>query len=354
MNWGTRVYICRTLDANGDGSGADFASAVEEIVDFAVANTMKVVINYSGGGPASMAKQDACKYASDHGMLLCAAAGNDNGGPIIWPAAYSAMFDGVVAVGSTETNDAVSGFSNVGPELCVVAPGGSILSTTPTYAVQPGVALNYDTFRGTSMATPFVTGLCALMWSRHPSFANRKIRDCLQDTAARLGAGSFSNQWGFGRIEAEAALRCGDFLWPGFTEFTRFTRFTRFTEFTRFTRFTEFTRFTRFTEFTRFTRFTPFTPFTRFTIGPDPGPIESRPFVRFGNTVFSQEELGIERFEAFRSVSAELRSIGIERLDTVASVEPGELARRLSWTQDDAVRLVALSQQMMVALDVER
>lgn len=353
MNWGTRVYVCRTLDANGNGSGADFASAVEEIVDFAVANSLKVVINYSGGGGPSIAKQNACKYASDHGMILCAAAGNDNGGPIIWPAAYSAMFDGVIAVGSTDSGDAVSAFSNVGPELNVVAPGGAILSTTPTYAVQPGVALNYDTFDGTSMATPFVTGLCALMWSRHPSFSNRKIRDCLQNTAAKLGAGTFSNQWGFGRIEAEAALRCGDFVLPPFTDFTRFTWFTRFTDFTRFTRFTVFTPFTRFTEFTRFTRFTPF---TRFTIGPGPGPdpagpIEVRPFVRFGGTVFSQEELAIERFEPLVDVTPKLKDAGIERLDMVASTEPAVLARQLKVSQDDAARLIKLSQQLMHALD---
>lgn len=355
MNWGTPVYVCRTLDANGNGSGADFASAVEEIVDHAVANGQKVVINYSGGGAASLTKQNACKYASDHGMILCAAAGNDNAGPIIWPAAYSAQFDGVIAVGSTDAGDTVSAFSNVGPELNVVAPGGAIVSTTPTYAVQPGVALSYDTFSGTSMATPFVTGLCALMWSRHPSFSNHKIRDCLQSTAHKLGAGSFTNQWGHGRIEAEAALRCGDFVLPPFTDFTRFTRFTNFTVFTDFTRFTRFTLFTPFTRFTRFTPFTPFTRFTRFTVGPgpDPGPIDVRPFVRFGGTVFAHEELLIDRFEPFAPVSAELRHAGIDRIDTVATSDPAALARQLSWSPEDASRLVGLSQQLLHALDAQ-
>lgn len=211
MNWGSRVYICRTLDANGNGSSADFADAVEEITDFAVANNLHAVINYSGGGANNTTKMQACQYASDRGMLLCAATGNDNGGPVIWPAAYSTTIVGVIAVGSTEANDTVSGFSNVGPEVTVVAPGGDILSTTPTYAV-PGIALNYDRLSGTSMATPMVTGLAALMWSRHTGFSNQKIKECLQNTAVKLGAGNFNNSWGFGRINAHAALTCGDLV----------------------------------------------------------------------------------------------------------------------------------------------
>lgn len=353
MNWGTPVYVCRTLDANGNGSGADFASAVEEIVDFAIAQGRHVVINYSGGGGPSMTKQDACRYASDNGMLLCAATGNDNGGPVIWPAAYASMFPGVIAVGSTDSTDTVSNFSNVGPEVCVVAPGGDILSTTPTYSVQPTVALNYDRFSGTSMATPFVTGLAALIWSRHPSFSNARVRESLQSTAHKLGPGNFDNAWGFGRIEAEAALRSGDFTLPPFTDFTRFTRFTPFTEFTRFTDFTPFTRFTDFTPFTRFTRFTPFTPFTRFTrftVGPDI-PWDVRPFVRFGGTVFAHEELVLERFEPLAAVSAELKNAGIERLDNLATAEPAELAQRLAWSHEEAAQIVGLSQQLLQSMD---
>lgn len=212
MNWNSPVYICRTLDAGGNGSSADFADAVEEITDFAVASNKKAVINYSAGGASNQTKQDAAQYASDHGMLLVAATGNDYGGPVIYPAAYSTTITGVVAVGSTDQNDTVSNFSNVGPEVTVVAPGSGIYSTTPTYAVTLPVALNYDTLDGTSMATPLVTGLAALMWSRHPSHTNQKIKQCLQDTAVKLGAGTFNNSWGYGRVDALAALKCGDLV----------------------------------------------------------------------------------------------------------------------------------------------
>jgi len=212
MNWNSPVYICRTLDANGNGSSADFADAVEEITDYAVANNLKAAINYSGGGGANLTKQQACQYASDRGMLVVAAAGNDNGGPVIWPAAYSTTITGVIAVGSTDSNDTVSSFSNVGPEVTVVAPGRNILSTTPTYTVKPTLPINYGTMSGTSMATPLVTGLAALMWSRHPGFANQKVKQCLQDTAVKLGSGTFDNSWGHGRVNAHAAVKCGDLV----------------------------------------------------------------------------------------------------------------------------------------------
>jgi hypothetical protein len=228
MNWVSPIYICRTLDTNGNGTSADLADAIEEMVDWAVAGGIKIVINYSGGGPDNQTKRDAAQYASDNGMLLCAAAGNDFGGSVIFPAAYSTTFPGVIAVGSTTTTDTVSQFSNVGPEVTVVAPGGemtpagvvptgeAILSTFPTYAVTIPGGPNFAGLVGTSMATPLVSGLAALMWCRHPSFTNQKIKDCLTDTAVKLGAGNFHNSWGFGRVDAEAALRCGDLVLPPF------------------------------------------------------------------------------------------------------------------------------------------
>ena len=207
MNWGTSVYICRTLDNNGNGSSADFADAVEEIVDFAVDNGLRAVINYSAGGGANQTKEDACRYANDRGMIICAATGNDNAGPVIFPAAYSTQFDGVIAVGATDQNDDVAGFSNVGPEVTVVAPGDDILSTMPTYPYTIGGQLDYDEIDGTSMATPFVTGLLALMWSQNPNLTNGELRDSLINTAVKLGPGDFDNTWGFGRINAKAAVQ---------------------------------------------------------------------------------------------------------------------------------------------------
>jgi thermitase len=346
VNWGSQVYICRTLDATGNGSSANFAAAVEEIVDWAVAHSVKAVINYSGGGPANNTKRDACQYVHDHDMILCAATGNDNAGPVIFPAAYSTQFAGVIAVGSTDQGDTVSSFSNVGPEVTVVAPGRGIMSTMPTYAVTIPAALNYDTLDGTSMATPCVTGLVALMWSRHPSFTNQRIRDCLTSTAVKLGAGTFDNAWGNGRVDAPAALRCGDLVFPPFTRFTRFTRFTLFTPITLFTPRTRFTVFTPFTPRTIFTRFTPrtlFTEFTPFTREPGPGP-DPAPFVRFGGTLLEPEELRLTRFEEYNEVADELAALGLYRIDDLACVHPADLAEALDAAPEQAAPLVETAQ----------
>lgn len=345
VDWGSQVYICRTLDAAGNGGSASFASAVEEIVDFAVANGRRAVVNYSGGGAPNNTKRDACQYAHDRGMVLCAATGNDDAGPVIFPAGYSTQFAGVIAVGSTDSDDSVSSFSNVGPEVTVVAPGRGIMSTLPTYAVTIPGALNYDTLDGTSMATPFVTGLVALIWSRHPGFSNQRIRDCLTGTAVKLGASDFDEAWGFGRIDAEAALRCGDFVFPDLTRFTRFTSFTAFTPFSKFTLGTPFTPFTLFT-LTPFTRFTPFTP--PITVGPGPGPRPVvQPFVRFGGSVFAPEDLALARFEDYGGVEDRLGALGLTRVDELASTDPGQLAAALEAPVEDAASLVEAAQRTL-------
>ena len=72
--------------------------------------------------------------------------------------------------------------------------------------------VSFGELDGTSMATPLVSGLAALMWSRHIGFTNQKIKDCLISSAVKLGPGAFDNAWGNGRVNAEAALRCGDLV----------------------------------------------------------------------------------------------------------------------------------------------
>jgi len=213
MNWTSPVYICRTADPGGTSGSNDFYNAVKEIVDYAVAGKFRAVINYSSGGDDNEAKREACRYARDREVLISAAAGNDKGGPLLFPAAYTEIFDNVIAVGATDEDDSVSGLSSTGPELTVVAPGEGILSTTPTYkAANPYLDLNYDYINGTSMAAPLVAGLIALMWSRHPGATYLTIRDCLISTAVKLGPGTFDNAWGHGRISAEAAMGCVDTL----------------------------------------------------------------------------------------------------------------------------------------------
>jgi subtilisin family serine protease len=215
LNWNSQIYVCKVFDDIGNGSESDFEAAVEEVVDYAIANGKRLVINLSAGWFVdNQTLRDACAYAHDNGMVLCVATGNE-GGDLRTPAIHSANFSGVIAVGATNSADEVTDFSNVGPAVSVVAPGEEILSTFPTYDVNGDSAHDFVEWDGTSMATPHVAGLASLVWSKEPRLSNEQVRDVIQNTADKLGSGNFSNNWGFGRINAaEAVAKAGWELTP--------------------------------------------------------------------------------------------------------------------------------------------
>ena len=158
------------------------------------------IINLSLGGGYSGSCESyyptmssAVQYALDQGVLVVAAAGNAGNSSILCPAAMN----GVMAVGSTDANDARSWFSNYGPQLDIAAPGSSIYSTIPG---------GYGYKDGTSMATPYVTGLAALLWSLDPSLIRDQVRNIIETTADDLGAAGWDQYFGWGRINAWRAL----------------------------------------------------------------------------------------------------------------------------------------------------
>jgi thermitase len=113
------------------------------------------VANYSFGGPSpSETSQRAVTHAAEQGMLQVAAAGNDGRDDSVnYPAAY----EQVMAVAATNQRDSLAGFSSRGPEVEVAAPGAAILSTF--------TGAQYLQLDGTSMASPHVAGLGALLRS---------------------------------------------------------------------------------------------------------------------------------------------------------------------------------------------
>lgn len=215
MNWVSPIYVSRVFDASGNGSEADFASAVEEIVDYAVANGLRAVINLSAGWFVdNQILRDACDYANNNGMVLCVATGNESGA-LRTPAIHSTTFPGVIAVGATDSGDAVASFSNTGPAVSVVAPGVGILSAFPTYDVAGDSGHDFVSWEGTSMAAPHVTGLASLVWSQVPQLTNEQVRDVVCNTAVKLGPGTFDNAWGHGRVNAfDAVVKAGWFITP--------------------------------------------------------------------------------------------------------------------------------------------
>ncbi len=184
------LYAVKVLDSQGSGTYSDIVAGI----DWAISNNMDVISMSLGGSVGDVALQDALQRAYDAGIVNVAASGNDYANSISYPAKYST----VIAVGATDSSDVRASFSNYGPELEVVAPGVNIYSTYP--------GNTYKTLSGTSMATPMVTGVVALMLSKNPDLLPADVRQILHDSALDLGAAGWDQYYGYGRVQADVAV----------------------------------------------------------------------------------------------------------------------------------------------------
>lgn len=200
----TQILAVRVLDERGSGSLFNIAKGIAYS-----ANKGAKVINLSLGSPpgGSIMKTLAnflARYASYKGALIIAAAGNSSG-DIGYPAAASRF----MAVGATNDKKYLASFSNRGKELDVVAPGVQIMSTFPTYEVTAndyGLPHDYASLNGTSMATPMVSALAALIWSQNPYLEPEEVRQKLESTAVDLGAIGVDDMFGQGLINPAQAM----------------------------------------------------------------------------------------------------------------------------------------------------
>ncbi len=180
-NWFSNLYICQVFDSQGFGSAYTFYHGVKDAVD----NGCKV-INYSGGGPSNPLQENAIVYARNHNVLLVVAAGNNNGGAVEYPGAYANQYDNLVCVSATDENDKFASFSSQGSTVTVSAPGDNIYSTMPNYSVYlkgEGYSQNYDNMDGTSMATPYVTGVASLVFSQNPNYSPAQVKQVLIESS---------------------------------------------------------------------------------------------------------------------------------------------------------------------------
>ncbi|MFZ5916577.1 MAG: S8 family serine peptidase [Chloroflexota bacterium] len=204
--WNVRIMPIKVLDSDGEGYLSDVADGIRYAAD----NGAKVV-NLSLGGSSDNegTLQTAANYAYARGVLLVAASGNNGTYTIVYPAGNAH----VLGVASTDNNDNRSQFSNYGPHVDVAAPGSDIYSTAwvgdaDPYC-NPTVENPYCYKSGTSMATPFVAGLAALILSRYPSYTPDQVADAIVHNADDLGAAGRDDLFGCGRINAYASLRYG-------------------------------------------------------------------------------------------------------------------------------------------------
>ncbi|MFC6722041.1 S8 family serine peptidase [Natrialbaceae archaeon GCM10025896] len=184
------LHAVKVLDGNGSGSFSDVAAGIEYTAD----QGWDVASLSLGASSGSSTVKDACRYADDRGVLLVAAAGNDGSCSdcVGYPAAYST----VIAVSSTDSDDSLSSFSSTGPEVELAAPGGSIEST---------VIGGYETYSGTSMACPHVSGAGAQLMAN--GYTNTEARQRLKETAEDIGLAD--DEQGSGLLDAEAAVLDG-------------------------------------------------------------------------------------------------------------------------------------------------
>ncbi len=158
------------------------------------------VINCSwGGGGYLESQKERIDYAISRGAIVVAAAGNSGSERVHTPGAYP----NVLCVANTDASDKVNPSSTYGPWVDVSAPGTDILSSVST------TPSSYQKFTGTSMASPLVAGLAALVKSHHPEYTPEQIFEQIRVTADPiddLQGSHLKQKIGRGRINVYRAL----------------------------------------------------------------------------------------------------------------------------------------------------
>ncbi len=170
--WNVRIMALKFLDVSGGGATSDAI----ECIQFARLNGARILSNSWGGGGFDQALQDAIEATRAAGLLFVAAAGNEstnNDGPgRSYPASYPV--DNVISVAAVDRANNLAGFSNYGSQsVHLGAPGVAIFSSTHS------TTSSYESFNGTSMACPHVSGAAVLLWARYPSATYAEIRQRL-------------------------------------------------------------------------------------------------------------------------------------------------------------------------------
>ncbi len=204
VNWNVRLLACKFLDDNGLGTIAGAIACLDYVRALKDRGVNIVATSNSwGGAPFSLALYEAIDAQRQRGILFVAGAGNDalEIGPL-YPAAFAAELFNVVTVGATTSSDTLAGFSNFGRwTVHLGAPGTDILSTVP--------GGGYQLLSGTSMATPHVSGVAALLKAQDPTRDWRALKNLLLaggDDRPALSGVTLTGK----RVSAGGALSCAD------------------------------------------------------------------------------------------------------------------------------------------------
>ncbi|MGA1795828.1 MAG: S8 family serine peptidase [bacterium] len=217
------LMIVKVLDHRGKGFSCTLAEGIYYAVDHG-ANVINLSLAWPVGLEPGPVVRDAILYAHNAGVIVVAGTGNDARDAVCYPAAY----DEVIAVGAVQLDSRLAYYSNRGPEVDVVAPGGNIYLDLDEDLYPDGILqetfdpryemtdrgeiladpsrLGYAFLQGTSMATGITTGVIALILSVDPSLDTGGIRDILAKTARDLGPQGRDAEYGYGLINAGDAI----------------------------------------------------------------------------------------------------------------------------------------------------
>ena len=196
--YGSRIMAVRAGYKDLSGSGVLESADAAQAILYAADNGAKIINLSWGDYRESNLIKSAIDAAAEKGVVICAAAGNDNSSDLMFPAATDNP--NIIAVGATDNNDNRSYYSGYGEWVHVSAPGKNIYSTKP--------GNSYGYMSGTSMAVPFVSGVAALLFSNNPDITSLEVKAKIMDSADYVDSLDEKNITS-GRVNAYNALTVG-------------------------------------------------------------------------------------------------------------------------------------------------